>query len=256
MGFKFRKSIKIAPGVKLNLNKKSTGITFGGKGFHYTMNSKGKRTTSVGIPGTGLSYSTTSSKKSKKGEDEVFMNNNEGTITEKNPKKKKKGCLTAIILCFLFVIGIGSCGGDDSSDIEESTSVTTAVNAIAPTNTTTQKENSTTEKESTTQKQSTTEKDTTTEKQTTAKKETTTQKQATTKKPATTKKETTTKKTTTTKKSTTKRDNVDDQFNGRTVYITPNGKRYHYDPDCGGENSYEVSINSVGGRTACKKCAQ
>jgi len=62
MGFKFRKSIKIAPGVKLNFNKKSTGITFGGKGMHYTVNSKGKRTTSVGVPGTGLYYSTTSSK--------------------------------------------------------------------------------------------------------------------------------------------------------------------------------------------------
>lgn len=60
MGFKFRKSVKIAPGVKLNFNKKSTGVTFGGKGFHYTVNSKGKRTTSVGVPGTGLYYSNTS----------------------------------------------------------------------------------------------------------------------------------------------------------------------------------------------------
>ena len=60
MGFRFRKSIKIAPGVKLNLNKKSAGVTFGGKGFHYTVNSNGKTTKSVGVPGTGLYYSTTS----------------------------------------------------------------------------------------------------------------------------------------------------------------------------------------------------
>ncbi len=60
MSFRFRKSVKIAPGVKLNFNKKSTGITFGGKGFHYTVNNKGKRTTSVGVPGTGLYYSNTS----------------------------------------------------------------------------------------------------------------------------------------------------------------------------------------------------
>ena len=40
----------------------------------------------------------------------------------------------------------------------------------------------------------------------------------------------------------------------RGVYITPNGKRYHYDPQCGGKNSYRVGINSVGGRTPCKKC--
>ena len=42
--------------------------------------------------------------------------------------------------------------------------------------------------------------------------------------------------------------------NVREVYITPTGKRYHYDPQCGGKNSYKVGINSVGGRTPCQKC--
>ena len=42
----------------------------------------------------------------------------------------------------------------------------------------------------------------------------------------------------------------------RTVYITPSGKRYHYSSTCGGKNSYSVSINNVGDRTPCKKCAQ
>ena len=55
MGLRFRKSIKIAPGVKINLNKKSTSVTFGGKGVHYTASSTGKKTASVGIPGTGIS---------------------------------------------------------------------------------------------------------------------------------------------------------------------------------------------------------
>ena len=31
MGLRFRKSFKIAPGVKFNLNKKNSSITFGGK---------------------------------------------------------------------------------------------------------------------------------------------------------------------------------------------------------------------------------
>ena len=31
MGLRFRKSFKIAPGVKFNVNKKSVGMTFGGK---------------------------------------------------------------------------------------------------------------------------------------------------------------------------------------------------------------------------------
>lgn len=65
MGLRFRKSIKIAPGVKINFNKKSSSVTFGGKGVHYTMNSKGKKTASVGIPGTGLSYTKTSGGGSK-----------------------------------------------------------------------------------------------------------------------------------------------------------------------------------------------
>lgn len=45
------------PGVRLNVNKSSLGLTFGGKGFKYTVNTKGQRTTTVGVPGTGLSFS-------------------------------------------------------------------------------------------------------------------------------------------------------------------------------------------------------
>ncbi len=56
MGVRFRKRIKIAPGLTLNLNKKSIGLTAGVKGAHVSINTKGQRTTSVGIPGTGLSY--------------------------------------------------------------------------------------------------------------------------------------------------------------------------------------------------------
>lgn len=63
MGLRFRKSIKIAPGIKINLNKDSVSTTVGTKGAHYTVNSKGKRTASVGIPGSGVSYTKTSSAK-------------------------------------------------------------------------------------------------------------------------------------------------------------------------------------------------
>ena len=43
----------------MNLNKKSTSVTFGGKGFHHTVSSTGRKTTTAGIPGTGISYTTT-----------------------------------------------------------------------------------------------------------------------------------------------------------------------------------------------------
>ncbi|WP_419024353.1 DUF4236 domain-containing protein [Emergencia sp.] len=56
MGIRFRRSIKIAPGLKVNINKKSIGITAGVRGAHASINTKGDVTKTVGIPGSGLSY--------------------------------------------------------------------------------------------------------------------------------------------------------------------------------------------------------
>lgn len=33
MGFRYRKSFKITPGIRVNVGKNSTGISFGGKGL-------------------------------------------------------------------------------------------------------------------------------------------------------------------------------------------------------------------------------
>ena len=43
---------------------------------------------------------------------------------------------------------------------------------------------------------------------------------------------------------------------GKSVYRTPSGKRYHYDPDCGGKNSYSTTLDSAisAGLTPCEKC--
>jgi hypothetical protein len=58
MGFRFRKSIKVAPGVRLNLSKSGTSWSIGRKGA--MMNLKGRRTRiTLGLPGTGLSYTAT-----------------------------------------------------------------------------------------------------------------------------------------------------------------------------------------------------
>ena len=65
MGWRFRKSVKLAPGVRINFGKKSTSLSIGGKGFRKTFSSTGRTTTTFGIPGTGLSYSE-STKKPKK----------------------------------------------------------------------------------------------------------------------------------------------------------------------------------------------
>lgn len=58
MGFNFRKSIKIMPGVRVNLTKKGvSSVSVGKNGARVNVGKKGTRTT-VGLPGTGLSYSS------------------------------------------------------------------------------------------------------------------------------------------------------------------------------------------------------
>lgn len=61
MGLRFRKSVTLCKGVRLNFGKSGMSVTTGTKGFHNTYNfGTGKTTTSIGIPGTGISYVTTS----------------------------------------------------------------------------------------------------------------------------------------------------------------------------------------------------
>lgn len=54
MSLRFRQSMKLLPGVRLNFSKETVGLSFGVPGARYTINSKGRRTVSTGIPGTGL----------------------------------------------------------------------------------------------------------------------------------------------------------------------------------------------------------
>lgn len=55
MGFKFRKSIKVAPGVKVNVTHKGVGVSAGVKGARISTGPSGSRIT-TSIPGTGISY--------------------------------------------------------------------------------------------------------------------------------------------------------------------------------------------------------
>lgn len=61
MGLRFRKCVKILPGVKLNFSKSGASVTVGKRGMSSNFSSRGTRTT-VGIPGTGLSYTSYSKK--------------------------------------------------------------------------------------------------------------------------------------------------------------------------------------------------
>lgn len=57
MGFRFRRSIGIIPGVRVNLGKKGASLSVGRKGITTNIGRKGTRTT-YGVPGTGVSYTT------------------------------------------------------------------------------------------------------------------------------------------------------------------------------------------------------
>ena len=62
MPFRFRRSFKIFPGIRLNINGKSRSITFGSGRVHETLSSTGRRTTSVRI-GDGLSWRKSSKRR-------------------------------------------------------------------------------------------------------------------------------------------------------------------------------------------------
>jgi hypothetical protein len=53
MGFRFRRSWGVIPGVRFNLGLRGGSVSFGTRGLHYTVGTSGSRIT-VGLPGTGL----------------------------------------------------------------------------------------------------------------------------------------------------------------------------------------------------------
>jgi len=73
MPLRFRKIIKIAPGVRMNLSKGGVSFTIGKKGYHINIGKEGIKQT-VGIPGTGISYQTYAGKD----EDDVKEKNGKG----------------------------------------------------------------------------------------------------------------------------------------------------------------------------------
>lgn len=63
MPITFRKSFRILPGVRLNINRRSWSITVGARnGPRYTQSSTGRDTTSFNLPG-GFGWRTTRSRR-------------------------------------------------------------------------------------------------------------------------------------------------------------------------------------------------
>lgn len=138
---RFRKSIKVAPGVKINLNKNSVSVTTGTKGLHHTVSSNGSRTTSAGIPGTGVSYvkttrsSSSNSKKSTTDNPGMVENGSSVTPDGGKPKKKKRGCcIYPFAIIFIFgIIGMIFGGGDNEPKAPNITPTPTVIATTTPT---------------------------------------------------------------------------------------------------------------------------
>lgn len=71
MGFRFRRSVRVLPGVRLNVSTRGVSASIGGRGATVNISRRGARAT-VGIPGTGLSYSTPLSGPAAKGSAQSF----------------------------------------------------------------------------------------------------------------------------------------------------------------------------------------
>lgn len=56
MGFRYRKSINLGGGFRINLSKSGIGYSWGVKGYRVTKTAKGTTRTTASIPGTGISY--------------------------------------------------------------------------------------------------------------------------------------------------------------------------------------------------------
>ena len=56
MGLRYRKSINLGGGFRVNLSKSGVGYSWGTKGYRVTKTASGKTRQTVSIPGTGISY--------------------------------------------------------------------------------------------------------------------------------------------------------------------------------------------------------
>lgn len=282
MGFRFRKSFKIAPGVRVNVGKKSIGISAGVKGARVSVNSSGRKTTTVGIPGTGLSYQKTEkiggAKKAQTGGfddlpetdgvEEAFSATNSQQYTTRpdlppaKPQEVKDksgcgGCLTIIVAALIFFALLSSCFGgsddkqtkDDASaaDTTQTEQVDAEQQAAAEKAAKEQAEKEAAEKaaaEQAAKEQAEKEAAEKAAAEQAAKEQA--EKEAAEKAAA---------EQAAAAAAQAAQEQAAAQQQGETVYITPSGKRWHRSANCAGKNARAVTMDQVGNRTPCKKCA-
>ncbi|WP_270462497.1 DUF4236 domain-containing protein [Faecalibacillus intestinalis] len=100
MSMRFRKTIKLGKGVNLNFNKNSIGISVGSKAGRITVNSKGRKTTTMHTPIKGVSFVNTQSSSNKTPSEAVC-------VSPKEKKKKKLKTSKGMMIATIFLGWLG-----------------------------------------------------------------------------------------------------------------------------------------------------
>lgn len=119
MGFRFRRSIKLLPGVRLNVSKSGFSTTLGPRGATLSLGKRGPRA-NLGLPGTGLSYSTALNAGARPPA--------QGFVSGPPASGSGLGCGLLVIVGFI-ILAVATCSGNPASGPEEASARTLFVAA-------------------------------------------------------------------------------------------------------------------------------
>lgn len=104
MGWRFRKSVKILPGVRLNFGKGGfTSTTLGGRWLKTNVSGRGVKHT-VSVPGTGVSYQTDAG---RDGADNPGRRRRRRALTSDGGSPLLILVAVLLVLILLAVVGVG-----------------------------------------------------------------------------------------------------------------------------------------------------
>jgi hypothetical protein len=100
MGWRFRRRVRVMPGLYLNLGRRGASVSLGVRGAHVTFGRHGKRAT-IGLPGSGISYTVYEPRHSPP----VGAPEPGGCGTEPSAARQRPS-LAAFLLALFFFLGL------------------------------------------------------------------------------------------------------------------------------------------------------
>ena len=122
MGIRFRKSVKLGSGTRLNLSKSGVGFSFGAKGMRISKKADGGTRSTLSVPGTGISYVSETNGTSQSTSDAGTGH----TGKERNPKGTGKTIIASLVLMMM----VGGCISSQQDKPIEGTSSSSIVETI------------------------------------------------------------------------------------------------------------------------------